>query len=75
MHQWLLEALCAGRRLVSNLADGVTDEDIKELFESCGEVKYAGINWDRRSASHPPISSIPSIIPRQLAHQTSALQQ
>ena len=30
------------------MADGVTDDDIKELFESCGKLKYAGIHWDRR---------------------------
>jgi RNA recognition motif-containing protein len=34
--------------MVTNLADGVTDDDIKELFESCGKLKYAGIHWDRR---------------------------
>ena len=30
------------------MADGVTDDDIKELFESVGPVKFAAIEWDRR---------------------------
>lgn len=40
----------AMRRKVTNLADGVTDDDIKELFESVGAVKFAAIEWDRRCA-------------------------
>ncbi len=43
-----LDASCWCCRKVTNLADGVTDDDIKELFESCGPVKYAAIEWDRR---------------------------
>lgn len=45
--------------MVSNLADGVSDEDIKELFESCGRVKYASINWDRRCAPPAPRALMP----------------
>jgi hypothetical protein len=50
--------------MVSNLADGVSDEDIKELFESCGRVKYAGINWDRRCPPPAPaaLSTMLSLI-------------
>ena len=33
------------------MADGVTDDDIKELFESVGPVKFAAIEWDRRYVS------------------------
>ena len=38
-------------RKVTNLADGVTNDDIKELFESVGLVKFAEIEWDHRSAA------------------------
>ncbi len=41
----LYRSMC---RKVTNLADGVTDDDIKELFESVGPVKFAAIEWDRR---------------------------
>ena len=41
----LCRSMC---RKVTNLADGVTDDDIKELFESVGPVKFAAIEWDRR---------------------------
>ena len=47
------------RRKVTNLADGVTDDDIKELFESVGPVKFAAIEWDRRCVASTRVQSEP----------------
>ena len=36
------------RRVISNLDYGVTDQDVKELFESCGPLVMAAISYDKR---------------------------
>ncbi|KAK9820175.1 hypothetical protein WJX72_007103 [[Myrmecia] bisecta] len=37
--------------LISNLDEKVTDEDISELFGTCGTVKRCGIHYDQRGVS------------------------
>ena len=43
-------AATASRRVISNLNYNVSDEDIQELFETCGPIKRSGVQYDRRCA-------------------------
>lgn len=40
------------RRIVENLAYNVSQEDIHELFDTCGPLRYAELQYDRRCAPH-----------------------
>ena len=40
-------------RFISNLDYKVTDDDVKELFTVCGDLKEHGIHYDKRWAAVP----------------------